>query len=184
MGERNRRLHLLTHGRRRCRPCRRVFWRCPAGAVCRLLVRAIIWAFEPNPDSFRFATRTIELNRLSNVILTNAALDAQPGEAALLTTRPDGVALGGASRIVASPESDLPVSIARTVTLDSIVPEDRRVSVIHLDVEGHEAFALAGAMRTIARCRPTLIFETVPPVPLGYRYEGKVNANTIFLVES
>jgi hypothetical protein len=45
------------------------------------------------------------------------------------------------------------------VAIDEIVPETRSVSLIHLDVEGFEDFAILGAAKTIARCKPKLIIE-------------------------
>ena len=64
---------------------------------------------------------------------------------------------------------------------------ERAVAVIQLDVEGHEQEALAGATRTIARCRPLIVLETPPPeswiaqhlAPLGYSVTGTVDANTV-----
>ena len=37
-----------------------------------------------------------------------------------------------------------------------------RVSLIQLDIEGFEEFAILGAAKTITRCKPRLILETVP----------------------
>jgi len=47
-------------------------------------------------------------------------------------------------------------------TIDNAVPEDAAIAVLHLDLEGSEALAIEGGARTIARCRPVLILETVP----------------------
>lgn len=55
-------------------------------------------------------------------------------------------------------------------TLDSVVRE-RRVHFIKLDVEGAELPALRGAVSTLERCRPSLLFECGPAAalePFGY----------------
>ena len=73
------------------------------------------------------------------------------------------------------------------MALDDVVAGDRRVAAIQLDVEGHEQAALEGAMRTIERCRPLIVLETLPEAqwveqhlaPLGYRAEGSVNRNFV-----
>lgn len=43
--------------------------------------------------------------------------------------------------------------------IDDLVPEDRRVDLIKIDVEGHEPAALRGAAHTIERNRPVILFE-------------------------
>lgn len=73
------------------------------------------------------------------------------------------------------------------MALDRIVPADRRVAVIQLDVEGHEQYALEGAKATIERCRPLIVLETLPEpawvadelAPLGYERDGSVDRNVV-----
>jgi len=68
-----------------------------------------------------------------------------------------------------------------------VLPSDRHIAIIELDVEGFEKPALAGALETIKRCKPILILETLPEEDwlnenifnLGYRKMGKVHENTI-----
>ena len=43
--------------------------------------------------------------------------------------------------------------------LDRVIPGDARVDFMKIDVEGAELQVLRGAVRTIARCRPTIVFE-------------------------
>lgn len=61
---------------------------------------ARIWAFEPNPENYRCARVTLELNGISNVTLANAGLGAQAELLGILTADEQGLPLGGASRIV------------------------------------------------------------------------------------
>ena len=64
---------------------------------------------------------------------------------------------------------------------------ERRVALIHLDVEGHEQSALSGALGTIARSRPTIVVDALPDAgwlaehlePLGYTLQGTVNINHV-----
>jgi FkbM family methyltransferase len=150
---------------------------------------ARVWAFEPGSENFRCAQVTITLNGLENVVLTNAALGASTRRALLQTTDREGVPLGGASRLLANPLGGGPQSKekVRVLTLDEALASDRRVGVLHLDVEGHEQQALAGAMRTIERCLPLIVLETLPDPawvaselsPLGYEPDGRVDENFI-----
>jgi FkbM family methyltransferase len=150
---------------------------------------AVIWAFEPNRENYRCAQVTILLNDLQNLELANAGLGAESAIARLATGDREGVPLGGASRVIKDPSRVRwwPNEEVNLVSVDQAVAADRRVAVIHLDVEGHEQEALTGALRTIARCRPLIVVETLPGAdwlaanlePLGYRVEGDVNRNSV-----
>ena len=151
-----------------------------------------VWAFEPHPESFRCAQITIDLNRLTNIELINAGLGEQPGAAKLVTHDRRGAGLGGTSTMFPAgsdthQSADRRSTEARIVSIDGAVPEHRRISMIHLDVEGYEERALTGALRTIHRCRPILLVETAPCDawvaehlrPLGYRVSDTVLGNTV-----
>jgi FkbM family methyltransferase len=150
---------------------------------------AIVWAFEPGGENHRCTEITALLNELANVVLTRAGLDAKGGTALLATGDREGLPLGGASRIITDPARARWWSNeeVRIVAVDEVVGADRRVAAIQLDVEGHELDALAGAMRTIERCRPLIVLETLPEAswieehltPLGYRLQGSVNRNFV-----
>jgi FkbM family methyltransferase len=151
-----------------------------------------VWAFEPNPESYRCAAITIQLNQLSNVELINAGLGERSGAQPFITHAFNGIALGGSSQMAPSGADSWEARGDRTVmvqleTIDDTVPAHRPVSIIHLDVEGYEKRALAGAMRTIERQRPVLVVETLPDEqwvsehlrPLGYRIANTVLENTV-----
>lgn len=130
-----------------------------------------VWAFEPNPDSFKCAEITVRLNDLGNLTLRNSGLGAAAGSAKLVTER-HGQYLGGGSFVVDEPGR------TRIETIDEVVPSDRQVGMIHLDVEGYEAQALEGARETIQRCRPIIVLETLVPIS-GYAKSGTVGRNHI-----
>lgn len=153
---------------------------------------ALVWAFEPGSENYRCAEITTQLNRLENVVLRHAGLGAEPGTARLAISNVRGRPAAGMSRVIVSPArrrwyENEEIEI---VSIDEAVPSDRRIAVIHLDVEGYEQRALAGAMRTIERCRPLLVLETLPEAswieenlsPLGYLEEGSVNINSVLRV--
>lgn len=149
-----------------------------------------VWAFEPNRQNFRCAEITILLNELNNVRLFNAALGARSGEARLQVSASDGSSLGGASHVLKGPARDHRpgVETVRRVTIDEVVPPDRKVSILHLDVERYEKAALAGAMRTVRAQLPILILETeVEPtwfadnvLKLGYAERASLHYNKVF----
>jgi FkbM family methyltransferase len=150
---------------------------------------ALVWAFEPGGENFRCAEVTVKLNALENVVLTHAALGARMGSALLQITDRQGAPLGGASRLLVEPVGGggRPKEEVRVLTLDEALAADRRVGVLHLDVEGHEQQALIGAKLTIERCLPLIVLETLPDAgwvaeqlsPLGYEQDGTVDRNFI-----
>ena len=146
---------------------------------------AKVWAFEPSLENFRCARLTVGMNHLTNVELANLALSSGAGQARLRVKDPSGFGLGGASQLVDTAEPG--TETTATAPLDSLVPHDRRVTIVQLDVELHEREALEGAMTLLKRHRPLLILE-VPPnadwiaerlLPLGYRWSQEVDGNAV-----
>jgi FkbM family methyltransferase len=154
---------------------------------------AKLWAFEPNPENYRCALITIEINNLKNVEIRNGGLGAQEGSFFMEIADESGEALGGGSRFVgegdrSKPERFIEVNV---FALDHIVPSERHISVLQLDVEGFEQQALIGAMDTIKRCQPILILENCPEdgwldeniLSLGYQVSGKLHKNTVLAID-
>jgi FkbM family methyltransferase len=145
-----------------------------------------VWAFEPNPDNARCAAATIQISGLRNVVLTPSALGERDGTLRLTTLDDAGRPLGGMSRVEQGDDARQ-ISI-EVRALDGLLDASRPVSVIQLDVEGHESQALTGAMSTVRRWKPLLVLETNPAAdwiaanltPLGYQPVGKVHENTIW----
>jgi len=154
---------------------------------------AHIWAFEPSAENFRCAQSTLKLNVIHNITLTHAALGEQAGTALLLTGRIGKLSRGGASAIKAARRPDRVYEEVRLVAIDEIVPADRHVTIIQLDVEHYEQQALAGALSTVRRCRPLLVLENLPRdkswfeekvLALGYRKIADLERNTAFGAET
>ena len=155
-----------------------------------------VFTYEPVPKLFECAKKTIALNKLHNVIIENKALSNKSGHVTmeLVGKRKDHIGrsgkaclLGGASRVVSN-TSQTTIEV-ESATLDSLVPDDCEISVIHLDVEGHEAEALEGATQLIKNNLPIIIVETFPSVffekylaPLGYIRDGEVCGNIILKI--
>ncbi|HTT98864.1 MAG TPA: FkbM family methyltransferase [Rhizomicrobium sp.] len=148
---------------------------------------ARLWAFEPSRENFLCAQQTIALNSLTNVILTNAGLGARQGSGSLCISL-DGEAHGGASRLVEQEAAGEAYESVPIVALDEVIPHDRHISVLQLDVEEYEQQALEGALGLMKRCRPLVVLETLPKSPewheqnilsLGYREIGEVHHNHV-----
>ena len=149
-----------------------------------------VWAFEPNPVNYRCSLMTMLLNDLTNVELYPCGLGESTGELTLQLTDSKGRSLGGSSTIVEAVKQGVVSEQIEIRSVDEVVPVDRHVSILQLDVEGHEEEALKGAIATIQRCKPILILENDKKVTesewfisevlsLGYTVQGKLHYNAL-----
>jgi FkbM family methyltransferase len=151
---------------------------------------ALVWAFEPNFENFRCAEITCLINGLKNVRLMHAALGEKAETRIIATTDARGAALGGASRLLGDHTMGRPGKTEKVnvAPVDQLVPQERRVSIVQLDVEGQEQRALFGCLQTIIRWRPVIVVETSPDVtwfeehlaPLGYGAGPRIHGNHVF----
>lgn len=111
-----------------------------------------VFAFEPVPRNLGFLRRHLELNRIGNVTVIEAAVSSANGEAHF-DTGPNPamghLADGGSLKV-------------RSITLDTFVLEQAMPppEVIKIDVEGAEADVLAGGRETIRRHGPLILLAT------------------------
>lgn len=150
---------------------------------------ARLWAFEPSRQNFRCARRTVARNGLENVELRHAALGARSETLPLKIASSKGRAMGGSASVERTREAAFRYERAHIVALDDILPPERPISILQLDVEHFEQEALEGGLATVRRCLPVLLLENLPRdgvwfeqaiLALGYRSIGKVHVNAIF----
>lgn len=157
-----------------------------------------VWSFEPNEENYRCALITIIINDLKNVRLYNAGLDSENGSKVIEVVDESGIALGGASTFLTSTTSETSflrkVQKITVVAIDNVIPADRNISILQLDVEGYEKQALRGSLETIRRCRPILILEVWDTselltgnwfreniLSLGYKWITALHGNEVFV---
>lgn len=105
-----------------------------------------VYAFEPNPDMYSATLKTLKENSIANVTLFKEGLSGREDSH-------ERFCLDGIRTEVSQYGND----ILHTTTMDSMIPEG--VSLIHLDIEGHEFEALDGARLIIESYSPTIILE-------------------------
>lgn len=112
-----------------------------------------VYAFEPVLESYVLAKQCVYSNRLSNVILMNSGLSNCFKTARIKTQdAQSGECLGGGSTI-----HTLGDQLISTSTIDSLSIQN--LLCLHLDIEGHELFALQGARETLQKCKPLILIE-------------------------
>ena len=152
-----------------------------------------VFAFEPVPENYKYAHINKILNDLNNVSLENLCLSDNNEDNRMVISN-NNIPRGGASRIIDSPvnKSDKIITVKSIQLDDYLEGKNNRISIIQLDVEGHEDCVLKGAMKTIEACTPIIIVETRPKidtynklVSLGYSYHTRrLHGNHILYVKN
>ena len=111
--------------------------------------------FEPLPD---LATKLSA--EFPHAEVVNIALSDTRGESSFVHVLSDS-AWSGLKLTPEARERHLAVEtiVVKTSPMDELIPEDAKVDLIKIDVEGAELQVLRGATRTIQRSRPYILFE-------------------------
>jgi FkbM family methyltransferase len=112
------------------------------------------YAFEPIPDLFEALEEAFP-----SVHVINAALSNKEGMASFQYVKSNpGYSGLRPRRYDRANETVEQISVA-TVTLDGVLPANFRVDFLKIDVEGAELQVLEGALKTICRSQPCIVFE-------------------------
>lgn len=112
---------------------------------------ASVVAFEPSQDTFECLQYNVLQAGLTNVQCLQMAVGAAPGFVTMALDAPNQARANTGARFT-RPGGAIPVT-----TIDSLGLTD--VGFIKLDIEGSEPAALEGAAKTIATCRPVVLYE-------------------------
>lgn len=116
-----------------------------------------VYAFEPHPLTFKILELNSKLG--NNIIAKNIGASDNSGELSLVN---ELYSLGGASLHAENYEGRKDIQISRITVepLDSIeYLLEKDISLIKIDVEGHELQVLKGCKELINRNKPVLMFE-------------------------
>ena len=124
-------------------------------AVC----GAKVYAFEPDPDTFKALIRNIGVNSLKNIIPSSYAVCEITGEA-----------LFNGSLCVE--EYDNPHKfVVGCISLDEYFMSTARVDWIKIDVEGAELDVLDGARKIILNYKPKILIDLHPHIVKDVEYK-------------
>jgi FkbM family methyltransferase len=125
------------------------YFTCLVGSIIRSGSRGKIFSVEPNPECAALLRRNVYINwSMCEIEVHEKALSNFHGMAQLAvpTNRAGNASLS--SDGTADAASTFQVSVS---TLDSLVPEEMKIDIIKIDVEGHELSVLDGAHEVISR---------------------------------
>jgi FkbM family methyltransferase len=110
-------------------------------------------AFEPNPRNIGYLKRHMELNKVTNIEIVEAAVSSSEGQVGFEAPRDSSmghVRDGAAIRVP-------------SVSLDAwVAAHDVHPTVIKIDVEGHEPPVLQGATNILSPIRPAIVLSVGP----------------------
>ncbi|MGE5424560.1 MAG: FkbM family methyltransferase [Syntrophothermus sp.] len=113
------------------------------------------FAFEPLPDFYLLLS---EKYRGMNVVLSDIALFDKTGTTTFQHVL-NAPAFSGIRKRKYDKEVQISELTVKTDLLDNLIPKDVQIGLIKIDVEGAEYPVLKGAVETIQRCKPCIIFE-------------------------
>jgi FkbM family methyltransferase len=122
-----------------------------------------VTAIEPNPDSAKLLEASRRANSFDNVTVHQVAAGREPGLLVLHGSYGDAMTL-------AAPEDAAALTNATTVPsfrVDDLIPRDKNIDLVKIDVQGAEYNALLGASELIKRCHPTIVSEFSPSMMPG-----------------
>ena len=111
-----------------------------------------LYCFDPIFQHYFCSRKVIKANNLRNTIIFHCALSDELGSGGLNTFDNKKNLLASRSSVKKSLENEVTF-----LKIDNLAIKD--VGCIHLDIEGHEYFALKGAEITIEKSKPVILIE-------------------------
>ena len=118
----------------------------------------LVVAVEPNPENIKLLEASRRVNGFDQVLVIQAAAGRQTGLLALNVSYSNGTT----TELPSDVDTIFASRPVPCLAFDAILPKDRRIDLIKIDVEGAELNALTGLSETIDRDRPVIVSELSP----------------------
>jgi FkbM family methyltransferase len=122
-----------------------------------------VTAIEPNADSVRLLEASRRANSFANVTVFQVAAGREPGLLVLHGSYGNVMTSAAPAEATALINS----TTVQSFRVDDLIPRDRNIDFLKIDVEGAEYNALLGASLLIKRCHPTIVSEFSPSTMPG-----------------
>lgn len=122
-----------------------------------------VYAFEPTPQTHEILLENIRINRIANIECLPVALSNRNGHLSLIEG--DRPASNRVSDTVTTEGKE--GLLTRSMTLDSFCGEHEvtKIDFLKADIEGGELSLFEGGRKSLARFRPTILFESMHTGP-------------------
>jgi FkbM family methyltransferase len=134
---------------------------CHKGDILKMMLRFAPngnhFAFEPIPELY--TALTTSFGHLGNIHFYDNALSDVKEETSFQHVISNPGFSGLRKRKYDHDDEKIQEITVKTDLLDNIIPEHITIDLIKIDVEGAELQVFRGAMKTIQRCKPLIIFE-------------------------
>ena len=117
-----------------------------------------VYSFEPIPAVADCLEKTLEEKNIQNVVLVRKPLHSSSNKELSFVSDHNG--LSSVSEYRRKPFKYHYNFLSITIDDFINIPDDKKITFIKIDVEGNEFKVLEGAIKTIKKYRPTIIFET------------------------
>lgn len=134
---------------------------CHQGSILKQILRrspaGLHFAFEPLPEMYADLNKKYGSNK--KVRIFNFALSATTGKKHFQHVITNPGYSGFLKRTFDNPSELIHQINVNTDLLDNVIPNTTEIGFIKIDVEGAELEVFQGAINTITRCKPVIIFE-------------------------
>jgi FkbM family methyltransferase len=134
---------------------------CHKGEILDLMLKlspdGLKFGFEPIPELYQFLLE--KYSHLKNVKISPVALYNESGQTTFQHVRNAPAYSGIRKRKYSTRDVQIEQITVSTGKLDDLIPPNTNIDLIKIDVEGAEFKVLQGALKTLERCKPLIIFE-------------------------
>lgn len=129
------------------------------------LVKSIgsVMAIEPNAANAKLLEASRRANSFDNVVVVQAAAGREIGLLVLNASHSNGTT----AQLSDNVRSLIDSITVPSLKLDDLIPANKNIDFIKIDVEGAEYNAMLGAAGTIKRCKPIIASEYSPDLMTG-----------------
>lgn len=119
-----------------------------------------VYAFEPSPNTRSRLMTNLEINNISNCIVREEAISDRDDTIDFFEVTEGN---DGASSLFRHPGIDASSIQVKTVPLSSVIPQDEKIRLIKIDVEGAEGHVLTAMRQRLDKDRSFVIVELTEP---------------------
>ncbi|MGD9617682.1 MAG: FkbM family methyltransferase [Alphaproteobacteria bacterium] len=117
----------------------------------------LVTAVEANPDNAKLIEASRRINNCSHIRIANVATGREIGLLSLYNDYSNGV-----TSSISGMDDLWDARVVPCVPLQHLIPPDRRIDFIKIDIEGAEYLALSAIKETLRQDRPTIVSEFSP----------------------